>query len=482
MIQLGLIRRITGAMVMAFGLTMLPPLVVSFLYRDGKWGVFFALMLLALGVGFLFFRNTKMDHEPKNRDGFLIVVLIWFGFTLVGALPFVWGLGLSYTDAVFEAASGLTTTGATVLSGLDNMAKSMLWYRIQLHFLGGMGVIILAVAILPLLNIGGMRLYKTEATGPMKDDKLAPRIAQTARLLSGVYLALIVSFAFVFWTLGMTAFDAICHGISAISTGGFGNYDANLGYYASPAIHVVTILGMIAGGVNMGLHFAVWHHKSPEMYVKDQESRWFLTMLLLASLLIAITLFLNHSFSSFWLALLNAIFATTSIFTSTGFAIADHSVWPSFVPFLLMMLAYVGACAGSTAGGIKTLRIYLLFKQASREAKRLVQPNIVAHVKFNGRVIPDNVSDGVWGFFALWVLTSAIFTLALMATGLSPIGAFGAATAAINNMGVGLNETAASFANVSTVGKWLLSLCMLVGRLEIFTVFVLLTPIFWRRF
>jgi trk system potassium uptake protein TrkH len=201
-----------------------------------------------------------------------------------------------------------------------------------------------------------------------------------------------------------------------------------------------------------------------------------------ASLLIGLTLYQHNLFGGFIAALLHALFATTSIFTGTGFAIADHSVWPTFVPYLLMILAYVGACAGSTAGGIKTLRVYLLFKQASREAKRLVQPNIVAHVKFNGRIIPDNVADSVWGFFALWILTSALFTLAMMATGLTPIGAFGAVTAAINNMGVGLNETAASFATVSPMGKWLLSLCMLVGRLEIFTVFVLLTPIFWRRF
>lgn len=482
MIQFLIIRRLIGAMLMIFGASMLPPLLVSLFYGDGKWLVFFVLLLLTLAIGFLLFRNTPHQREPKTRDGIVIVVLIWVGFGLVGALPFVWALGISFTDAVFEAVSGLTTTGATVLSGLDTMPKSMLWYRMQLHFFGGMGVIILAVAILPMFNIGGSRLFKSEATGPMKEDKLAPRIAQTARLLWLVYVSLILITAFAYWLAGMTVFDALCHAISAVSTGGFGNYDANMAYYQSDAIHLITIASMLAGGINMGLHFAVWHRKSAELYTRDQETRTFLGIVLFVTVVTASVLYSNDTIPSLWQTIKVALFQVVSVITSTGYSIADMSVWPMFAPLFVIACSYFGGCSGSTAGGIKILRIFLLFKQASREAKRLVQPGIVAHVKYNGRIIPDNVADSVWGFFALWILTAAILTLLLVGSGLSPVGAFGAAAAALNNMGVGLAEVGSTFAGMSTAGKWLMSFAMLVGRLEIFTFFVLFTPIFWRRF
>ncbi len=482
MIQFLIIRRLIGAMLMIFGASMLPPLAVSLLYGDGKWLVFFALFLLTLTIGFLLFRNTPHQREPKTRDGIVIVVLIWLGFALIGALPFVWALGISFTDAVFEAASGLTTTGATVLSGLDTMPKSVLWYRMQLHFFGGMGVIILAVAILPMFNIGGSRLFKSEATGVNKEDKLAPRIAQTARLLWLVYVCLIAATGFAFWLAGMTAFDSICHAISAVATGGFGNYDASMGYYQSDAIHLITMVAMLAGAVNMGLHFAVWHRKDVAVYGRDQETRTFLGIVLFVALVACAVLITNSTYPSLWLTIKVALFHTISIITSSGYTIADMSVWPMFVPLFIIACSYFGGCSGSTAGGIKILRVFLLFKQASREAKRLVQPGIVAHVKYNGRIIPDNVADSVWGFFALWILTAAILTLLLVGTGLSPVGAFGAAAAALNNMGVGLAEVGSTFAGVSTAGKWLLSFAMLLGRLEIFTFFVLFTPIFWRRF
>lgn len=482
MIQLPIIRRLFGVMLMVFGVTMLPPMALSLLYNDGKWAVFFALLLLTLATGFLLFRNTPSHREPKTRDGIVIVVLIWLGFCLIGALPFLWVLGLSFTDAVFEAVSGLTTTGATVLSGLDTMPKSMLWYRMQLHFFGGMGVIILAVAILPMFNIGGARLFKSEATGVNKEDKLAPRIAQTARLLWLVYVCLIVATAFAFWLAGMNVFDAVCHSISAISTGGFGNYDASLGYYNSDLIHVIAMVAMVAGAVNMGLHFAAWHRKDMKLYSRDQETRTFFGIMLFATMLIVAVLLAHGVAGGIWNTVKTTAFHTISIVTSTGLTIADMSVWPMFAPLFLIACSYFGGCSGSTAGGIKILRVFLLFKQASREAKRLVQPGIVAHVKYNGRIVPEGVADSVWGFFALWILSAAILTLLLVGTGLSPVGAFGAAAAGLNNMGVGLAEVGSNFAGMSVAGKWLMSFAMLLGRLEIFTFFVLFTPIFWRRF
>lgn len=482
MIQFLIIRRLIGAMLMIFGASMLPPLAVSLIYADGKWTVFFALMLLTLAIGFLLFRNTPHQREPKTRDGIVIVVLIWLGFSLIGSLPFVWGLGLSFTDASFEAVSGLTTTGATVLSGLDGMAKSILWYRMQLHFFGGMGVIILAVAILPMFNVGGARLFKSEATGVNKEDKLAPRIAQTARLLWLVYVCLIGVTAFAFWLAGMTVFDAICHAISAVATGGFGNYDASIGYYDSDAIHLIAMVAMLAGAVNMGLHFAVWHRKDVAIYGRDQETRTFLGIVLFVAIVASAVLIANSTYPSIWQTVKVTLFHVISIITSSGYTIADMSVWPMFVPLFVIACSYFGGCSGSTAGGIKILRVFLLFKQASREAKRLVQPGIVAHVKYNGRIVPEGVADSVWGFFALWILTAAMLTLLLVGTGLSPVGAFGAAAAGLNNMGVGLAEVGSTFAGMSTAGKWLMSFAMLLGRLEIFTFFVLFTPIFWRRF
>ena len=480
MLQLNIIRRVGGIMLMVFAITLLPSQLLSLVYDDGKFGVFFSLFLFTSAAGYLLYRNTQV-MEPKTRDGFVIVVLIWFGYSLIGALPFVWGMGSSYTDAVFEVASGLTTTGATVYSGLDNWPRSMLWYRIQTHLIGGLGVLILAVAILPLFNIGGMKLYKAEATGPVKDDKLTPRIAHTARIFFGVYIALIIADAFGLWALGMNWFDALTHSISAVATGGFANYDASIAHFNSVGIEIVLMLGMLAGGLNFGLHFLAWRDKRPFVYFGDQEARAFLLILATAIGLMTFAVWAT-AHSPFWQALREVAFTAVSIITCCGFVTVDPSFWPMFVPFMMMMLAYFGGCTGSTGGGIKILRIYLLFKQASREAKKLIQPNIVAHIKYNGRVVPDEVCNGVMGFFALWVLTAAIATLLMMACGLSPVAAFGAVAATINNMGIGLNEVATSFASVTVTGKWVLIFTMLIGRLEIFTVFVLFVPLFWRKF
>lgn len=482
MIQTAIVRRVIGAMLIVFAVTLVPPLAISLLYSDGKWATFFFQILITLLVGYLLIRNTAHQREPKTRDGIVIVVVIWTLYGLIGAMPLYWTLNLSYTDAVFECVSGLTTTGSSVLSGLDTMAKSVLWYRQQLHFLGGMGVVILGVAILPMFNVGGMQLYKAEATGPMKDDKLAPRIAHTARLLFTVYVALTLACAGAFWLAGMTGFDAITHSFATIGTGGFGNYDANIAYFNSFAIECVAMVGMLAGGINFGLHFVVWNRKSAKIYFQDQEAKTFFGVILVSIVLVASALYFEKEYDSIGLAIRYAAFHIVSSITDTGFTIADMSVWPSFTGHYVFLLAFIGGCAGSTGGGMKVVRFFLLFKQVSREAKRMVQPNIVAHVKFNGRIVPDSVAAGVWAFFALFVSTSLLFLFVLMACGLDFPTSYAVVAASINNQGIGTNNPAVSFASMSDLTTWVITICMLVGRLEIFTFFVLFTPIFWRRF
>jgi trk system potassium uptake protein len=482
MIQFMIIRRVIGAMLMVFSASLLPPIIISLLYDDGKWPAFFIQALITVFLGILLFRNTPTHREPKTRDGIVIVVLIWALYSLIGAMPFYWILKISFTDAVFEAVSGLTTTGSSVLSGLDSTAKSVLWYRQQLGFLGGMGVLILAVAILPMFNIGGMKLYKAEATGPMKDDKLAPRIAHTARLLFSVYVLLVIACSFGYWAAGMNWFDAVTHSFATIATGGFGNYDAGMAYFNSVSVELVSVVGMLAGAINFGLLFVVWHNKSPRMLLRDQECKTFLGMLLFSTLLISSTLWLKGYYPAFGDAIRYGTFQVVSSISTTGFATADMSGWPSFTGHFVFLLAFIGGCSGSTSGGMKVLRFFLLFKQVSREAKRLVQPNIVAHVKFNDRIVPESVASGIWGFFALFVSTALLFQFALMACDLDFATAFAVVAASLNNQGIGTNNPAMSFAAMNDAAKWVSIACMLAGRLEIFTFFVLFTPIFWRRF
>ncbi len=482
MIQFQIIRRVIGVMLMVFALSLIPPIIVSVIYQDGQWFRFVMQSLATAVGGYLLFRNTFTRREPKTRDGIVIVVLIWTLYSLIGALPYVWSLQLSYTDAVFEAVSGLTTTGASVLTGLDHMPKSVLWYRQQTHLLGGMGVLILAVAILPMFNIGGMKLYKAEATGPMKDDKLAPRIAHTARLLFMVYIGLIAAVALGYWLAGMNAFDALTHSFATVATGGFSNYDASLGHFNSLTIELIAVIGMLAGALNFGLLFVIWRNKHAGLLLQDQESRTFLGIVLVATLLVALELWRQGSYESIWQAARLSLFHVISSITTTGFVTVDLSGWPSFTGHFVFLLAFIGGCSGSTSGGMKTLRFFLLFKQVSREAKQLVQPGIVAPVKYNGRIVSDTVANGIWGFFALFVSTALLFQFLYMAAGLDFATAFTTTAATLGNQGFGTNNPQLGFAQMSDFAKWLCSLAMLAGRLEIFTFFVLFTPIFWRRF
>lgn len=483
--QFFVIQRILGILLMVFSFTMVPPMLVSVIYLDGAFEPFFnafAVTLITGMVAWLPVKNYK--NELKLRDGFLIVVLFWTVLGLFGAIPFVLStqLDISITDAIFESLSGLTTTGATVIQGLDQLPKSILYYRQQLQWLGGMGIIVLAVAIMPLLGIGGMQLYKAETPGPMKDNKLTPRITETAKALWYIYLALTISCAVAYWLAGMDGFDAIAHSFSTIAIGGFSTHDASMGYFnENPMIEVVAIIFMLLAGINFSLHFLSWRSRSVKAYICDSEFKTYITLLFIVSLISAVYLYYSNFFIAPERALLHGIFQAVSIGTTTGFTTYEYHNWPGFLPVLLLFTSFIGACAGSTGGGMKMIRFLLLLKQGMREIKRLIHPNGIFVIKVGGKPLSDKVIQAVWGFFSAYVAAFIIILLILMLTGLDQISAFSATAATMNNLGPGLNEVGANYANVTDTAKWVLSFAMLLGRLEIFTLLVLLTPAFWRR-
>jgi len=388
---------------------------------------------------------------------------------------------MSFTDAVFESVSGLTTTGATVLVGLDNLPKAVLFYRQFLQWLGGMGIVVLAVAILPLLGIGGMQLYRAETPGPMKDSKLTPRITETAKALWYIYLTLTVLCTLAYYFVGMSWFDAIGHSFSTVAIGGFSTHDMSMGYFDSAAVEMVAVFFMLLAGMNFSLHFLAWRHRSIKHYWMDSELRAYLSVLLLASVVTATYLYFTHTFADPWTAVHQGIFQAVSIGTTTGFTTTDYYLWPGFLPIMLLMASYIGGCAGSVGGGMKVIRVMLLFKQGYREILRLIHPNAVFAIKVNNKVLPSKVVGAVWGFLALYVFSFSFMHLLLMSTGLDIVTSFSAVTACLNNLGPGLGEVGANYGSINSPSKWVLCMAMLLGRLEIFTLLVVLTPAFWKR-
>ena len=483
MTNFGPTLRILGLLLMLFSLTMLPPIGVSLIFGDGQIPLFGAAAFLIFGAGMLSWLPAKRQKKDlRIRDGFVITVLFWLVLGSAGSVPLALSdqLNLSVTDAVFESISGLTTTGATVIIGLDDLPKSILFYRQQLQWLGGMGIVVLAVAILPMLGIGGMQLYRAETPGPVKDSKLSPRIAETAKALWLIYLSLTAACTVAYWISGMDLFDAICHAFSTIAIGGFSPHDASIGYFDSVTIESVAIIFMIISGMNFSLHFIAWHNNSVRHYLHDPEWKSYLLFLFTLSMLVSLVLVDSNTYAVNE-AFRKGIFETVSIATTTGFTTSDFVTWPTFIPFLLLMSAFIGACAGSTGGGIKIIRLLLLYKQGSREIKRLIHPNAVIPIKIGKKPVNSRVIDAVWGFLAAYVLIFAILMLICMALGEDPITAYSAVGACLNNLGPGLGEASLNYASLSDETKYVLSFAMLLGRLELFTLLVVLSPSFWER-
>ncbi len=478
------ICKIIGVLLTIFSLTMLPPVLVAWIYEESTGWLFFRVFLATLSSGLLlWFPMRRHAGDLRLRDGFMVVVLFWVVLALFGSLPFLYmpGSTLRVVDAVFESLSGLTTTGATVITGLDELPRSLLYYRQQLQWLGGMGIIVLAVAILPMLGVGGMQLYRAETPGPMKDNKLTPRITETAKALWYIYLGLTILCALAYWTAGMPLFDAVAHSFSTVAIGGFSTHDDSMGYFNSAAIEAVAVLFMLLAGVNFALHFLAWRSLSLRPYAADPEFRTYFTVLGISAVIATGYLYYTGTFSNFGSALHHGIFQAVSIGTTTGFTTAEYHMWPSFLPVLLLLTSFIGGCAGSTGGGLKVIRVLLLFKQGMREIRRLVHPNAHYLVKVGGKPLPKEVIDSVWGFFSLYVICFTVMSLILAASGLDLVTAFSAVAACINNLGPGLGEVGSNYAGLNDTAKWVLCVAMLLGRLEIFTLLVLFTPTFWRK-
>jgi trk system potassium uptake protein TrkH len=478
------VQRIIGFLIACASLMMIPPALVSWWYHDGTAQLFLVSAVILFFAGMAIFLPVRhMREELRLRDGFLVVVACWLSLVFVGALPFLLleKPEISYVDAVFESMSALTTTGATILQNIDELPRGILYYRQQLQWLGGLGIVVLAVAIMPMLRIGGMQLYRAETPGPMKDSKLTPRITETAKALWLIYLGITILCALAYWLGGMSLFDAVGHAFSTVAIGGMSTHDAGFTHFNSPTLEIIATFFMVVAGINFAIHFSSWKRASSQPYFQDPELKVYASLLLGFAALTTIALYMNGTYGSVAESARFATFQVVSVMTTTGFSSAEFSVWPGFIPIMLICIAFIGGCAGSTCGGMKVIRIMLLYRQASREIRRLIHPHAVIPVKIGGRKTPPTVMDAVWGFFFLYVASFVMITIALNGVGVDPVTAYAAAAACITNLGPGLGEVSANYASLNSTAKVILSFAMLMGRLEIFTLLVLFSPSFWRN-
>ena len=467
-----------------YAVLLLVPTLVSYLYHDSAFNAFAGTALATLaGSTAVWAATRKHDRELRPRDGFTLVFLLWLGFAAISALPFyLYFPNIGYTDAFFEAVSGLTTTGATVMSSLDTLAPSLNFWRHMMNWLGGMGIIVLAVAILPMLGVGGTQLFKAEIPGIDKDSKMAPRISQTAKRLWLVYLTFTLLTCMGLKWAGMGWFDAVCHAMSAFSLGGFSTHDASIAFFDSPSIEAVLIAATLLGAVNFASHFAMAREKSPKPYWRDEEARAMLTILA-ASIAAASVYMWQQDYYTPLEALRYVGFNFVSIGLANGFANADFATWPLLVTLWMFFLSNVLANTGSMGGGIKMARALVLAKFSLREVSLLLHPNAVRTVKLNRRSISDRTAMAVMAFIFVYFMTVVIFTLGLLASGMDFITALSATIACITNAGPGLGAVgpADNYAALSGLQKWMCAAVMLLGRLEIFTVFILFTPDYWKK-
>lgn len=469
---------------MIFSSSMIIPLLIALWFRDGAWLEFLIAFCLTFGIGFFFWLPVrKIKRDLKNRDGFLVVVLFWTVLGLFGSIPFMLSQHphLSFTDAVFESVSGLTTTGASVIAGIEYLPHALMFYRQELQFLGGMGIVVLAVAILPMLGIGGLQLYRAEMPGPSKEHKLTPRIAESAKALWFIYVGLTVICALAYWGAGMTLFDAIGESFSTISTGGFTMHDDSFAFYRSPLINSIAVIFMIIGSTNFALHFTAFQRISLKGYFQDSEFQMYIWLLVLSSFITTVVLIIYGTYKHPTTAVSQAIFNAVSLGTNTGFTSAPFQSWPSFLPLMLMMATMIGGCASSTSGGVKVIRVLLLSRQSIREILRLVHPNAVLTVRLGDKTLSEDVVQAIWGFIAAFTVLFMLLGIVLMGAGMDYETVFGALVACLANAGVGVGDIANNFSGLNAVSKWVLVFAMIAGRLEIFTLLVLFTPAFWRK-
>lgn len=476
------VLNLSSFLILIYSITMLLPVLVALVYHEDDYFAFvltFAATFTAGGLGLLVTR--KVEPSLRTRDGFLVVVLFWVILSTMSAAPFLVdrNLRLGITDALFEAISGITTTGASVLSDIDGQPRSILYYRAQLNYLGGLGIIVLAVAVLPLLGVGGAKLYQSETPGPMKEERLTPRLADTAKHLWRIYVGLAALCTLSFHLAGMNWFDSLCHSLSTMSLGGFSPHADSLGYYHSQPIEIVGGIFSILAGVNFALYFLALRRRSLMPVIGDPEFRFFI---LIATLVVSITCFELYRTHTFNLqdALVHGFFQAISIMADNGLVSANYPAWPPHIVLLLLGMSFFGASVGSTCGGIKAMRFLLLYRQSEREVRQLIHPNAVITTKVGQRRISDRVIWSVWGLFFLYVFLACAFIWALVAAGNDLDTAFGTVAACMNNMGVGYGATSTGFGGLNDVSKWLMCAAMLFGRLEVFPILVVFSTTFWR--
>ncbi|MDQ6995053.1 MAG: TrkH family potassium uptake protein [Mariprofundaceae bacterium] len=468
-----------GILICLFGISMMIPAAISWYYESGHSLQFMLAGGMTAGFGGLLQFFGGRPERLSHKDGFLIVVLAWVTLSMLGAIPF-WTTGTcsNLVDGLFESTSGLTTTGATILTDLEHTPPAILFWRSMQEWLGGMGIIVLAVAVMPLLGVGGMQLFRAEAPGPVK-DKLTARVTETAKALWYIYLLMTIIAALSFWVAGMTLFDAINHAMTTVAIGGFSTHDASMGYYDSLWIRGMCVLFMFLAGINFTLHFAAlrkgFHLKT---YFFDDEFRTYLKWL--SSLIVLLGLFTLATHKGTWD---EVIFNAVAVATTTGFAVSDYAQWPPATSLLLFVAMFIGACAGSTGGGMKVVRVLLLFRQGMREIHRLIHPHAVIYVKINSQSVSPTVMQALWGFFVLYMVCFVVVAILLASTGVDMLTSLSASAACITNTGPGFGDVgpASTYTSLPDLGKFILLFAMILGRLEIFTFFVLLVPEFWKR-
>ena len=473
------ILNLFSVLVLFFSFSYAFPIVVSIIFNDGALHIFLKTLIAISLIGLIGLAATRnINNELSQKDGFVIIVMFWVVLSVAGSIPFYLS-GMSIIDSFFESMSGITTTGATVISNIDALPESVLFYRQMLQWMGGMGLIVLAIAVMPLLGIGGGQIYKTEIPGAMGEQRLTPRIKETAQALWSIYLGLTILCALLYYLGGMSAFDAISHAMSTVAIGGFSTHDESIGYFNSSTIEIICIIFMLLSAFSFTLHYFAIYKRKPLKYFYDPEFRFFFSILLLV---LGVSLFIN-SFTDYENSpnFKEIVFHSVSMITTTGFSTSDTSDWPLSVSFLLLVGAFVGACSGSVGGGVKSWRVMIMLNHAYSNIMKMIHPNSIISLKIGSRSVDDEVATSVWGFFSIYVISFMILLLAVLTAGLDLESAFSAVGACLNNLGPGLGAVSENYSNISSFTKSILAFAMLLGRLEIFTLLVILTPMFWAK-
>ena len=469
-------------MILVFAIILIIPVSISLIYNDGNTSSFiYSFIIIFLFGSFLFFpnRSNSFDSSIKIKEGFLIVVLFWVLLSFLGSFPFMFdiNLSMSFADSFFESVSGWTTTGATIISNLEDLSPSILIYRQLLQWLGGMGIVVLALAVLPMLGVGGMQLYKAESGGPIKDNKISPRIAETAQNLWKVYLGLTLLCAGAYYFAGMNIFDAIAHSFSTIAIGGFSTHNQSIAYFNSFEIELVCMIFMFLSALNFILHFHSLKSRSIKIYFKDVEFRLYILLIVIFSFLLL--LYTSFVYAN-EISVMGILFQVISFITTSGFVSMSYDDWPVSIISILIFLSFLGACAGSTGGGIKIIRILFILKELKRGLIKIIHPSAEVPIKINDQAVNENISNNILLFFIFYIISYIFLSLILLLMGLDATTAFSSVAACLNNLGPGAGSVIDNYSSINTATKYLLSFTMLLGRLEIYTLLIIMTPYFWK--